>query len=97
MAIEDPGPRAAMMDQVTLWVRRQVAPPKQFPWGRPQPRGGALEALSLGGARKALNWTEPAKKVSWARPAGALESRTGQAGALESRTEPAGVPESQTL
>ncbi len=66
MAIEDPGPRAAMMDQGTPWVGRQVAPPKQFPWGRPQPRGGALEALSLGGALKALNWTEPAEKVSWA-------------------------------
>ncbi len=48
MAIEDPGPRAAMMDQVTLWVRGQVAPPKQFPWGRPQPRGGARGAESRG-------------------------------------------------
>ncbi len=68
MAIEDPGPRAAMMDQGTPWVGRQVVPPKQFPWGRP-PRGGALEVLNLGDARKALNWTEPAKKVSWAEPA----------------------------
>ncbi len=50
MAIVDPGPRAAMMDQGTRaaladlgtpWVGRQVAPPKQFPWGKPQPRGGA--------------------------------------------------------
>ncbi len=69
MAIVDPGPRAAMMDQGTQaalvdlgtpWIGRQVAPPKQFPWGRPQPRGGA---------RKALHWTEPAEKVNWAGPA----------------------------
>ncbi len=52
MAIVDPGPRAAMMDQRTRaalvdlrtpWVGKQVAPPKQFPWGKPQPRGGALD------------------------------------------------------
>ncbi len=69
MAIVDPGPRAALVDLGTPWVGRQVAPPKQFPWGRPQPRGGALEALSLGGARKVLNWMEPVEKVSWAGPA----------------------------
>ncbi len=89
MAIEDPGPRAAMMDQGTraaladlgtLWVGRQVAPPKLFPWGRPQSRGGALEALSLWGARKALNWTEPAEtKVSWAGPAETKVSWAGPA------------------
>ncbi len=84
-----------------------MAPSKQFPWGKPQPRGGALDALSLGGARKTLNWMEPAEKVSWTGPAemkvswaGPAEtkvSRTGPAGALESRTGPAGALESWTL
>ncbi len=69
----------ALVDLGTPWVGRQVPPPKQFPWGRPPPRGGALEVLSLGGARKVLNWTQPAEKVSWAGPAETKVSRAGPA------------------
>ncbi len=46
----DQGTRAALADLRTLWAGRQVAPPKQFPWGKPQPRGGALEAWKPGAA-----------------------------------------------
>ncbi len=75
----DQGTRAALADLGTQWAGRQMAPPKQFPWGKPQPRGGTLEALSLGGARKALNWTEPAEKVSWTGPAETKVSWVGPA------------------
>ncbi len=97
MAIEDPGPQAAKMNQGTPWAMAGSSPPESS-WGTPLPQGGTLQArtsrdildvLGLGNAREAPNWTESAEaEASWTGPAKTTVRWTGPAEKKMSWTGP---------